>query len=137
LAGRLQDADGGVRYWAAMGFLQRDARATIDGDGVVAGLEQCLSDASLSVRIPAAEALVRFGPEASRPAALETLADCADGSRHGLFVAIAALNAIDELGALAASVWPTLKDLPPFQPGPRLGDYAPRLLQKILKEGRN
>jgi len=83
----LRDADSAVRYWAALGYLIREKSP---------GLLK--SDPSPSVRAIAAEAEGRFGgPEASRAAA-EELLELGDASKHGVYVAMLALNGLAAMG---------------------------------------
>jgi hypothetical protein len=91
-AGSLQDPDSAVRYWAAL-WLVRQGKPVP---------ESLLKDPAPAVRIVAAEA----------HAALDILLDLADARRHGLYVAIQALNAIDALGDKAASLRARVSALP-------------------------
>jgi uncharacterized sulfatase len=122
----LADADSGVRYWAAMGMLMRGTAAP--------ALRKALADASPSVRIAAAEALGRYGGVADLAPALETLIELANLTKNRQWVALAALNAIDSLGAKAAPLAARLKALPTQRADTpkRLAEYVPRLLEDIL-----
>jgi len=99
------DVDSGVRYWAAMGVL-------IQGESAVNAcgpeLRKALTDESPSVRIAAAEPLVRFGDPTDRKAALAVLAELASPTENGIHVSLAALNAVDALGDKAESLLPVI-----------------------------
>ncbi|MEX0676248.1 MAG: sulfatase-like hydrolase/transferase [Pirellulales bacterium] len=127
----LEDRDSAVRYWAALGLLMRGK------DGVEAGhgsLAASLADPSPYVRIVAAEALARFGEPADRPLALRVLADHADWSRSDVFVAMAALNALDQFADEAEPIKAKLRKLPNGKaPHARYESYVPRLLSGSAK----
>mgnify|MGYP001036462129 CR=1 FL=1 len=134
LKAALRDADSAVRYWAALGLLMREK------DGVQAAnveLANALGDPSPYVRIAAAEAIGRYGePGEEDSRALKTLIACADWSRNDLFIVMAALNAIDELGDRAAPLRQSLHTLPTEGPMPdaRHKNYVPRLLEHLKKK---
>jgi uncharacterized sulfatase len=133
LTSALGDPDAGVRYWAAAGFLIRER---VDVQFAGAALRKALSDPSPSVRIVAAEALGRFGgPEDLQPA-LAALSEAAPAEKHGVYVSIEALNAIDALGAKAAPLLPLVKSLSqPVAAAPaRIREYTVRLTERITSE---
>lgn len=125
----LADEDAGVRYWGAMGLLMLGEEAVADSESA---LVERLGDDSASVRVPAAEALVRYGSPKSREAGLSALNEVAGMSATGYYASVAALDAIDRLGPLAS---PILSDVsaiePPANPPARSGEYVQRLLTKI------
>jgi uncharacterized sulfatase len=129
LAARLKDPDGAVRYWAATGLLIR---------GQPAGgpaLEAALGDPSPSVRVAAAELLARHGDAAARPRALSTLVSLANLKSNSVYTVLLALNAIDNLGSLAAPLKDQLRQLPVTAPDlpERTGEgYVERILGHIL-----
>ncbi len=129
----LKDSDSAVRYWAATGFLGRDSAAVT---AATDELRVALKDDSKFVRIPAAQALAQYGNAADQAAALSTLKDLAHLNQHGIFVAVPALNAIDELGEKASSLRKELATYPRTSKSnpPRMGDYVDRLLAKVLGE---
>ncbi|MDB5297448.1 MAG: Choline-sulfatase [Phycisphaerales bacterium] len=132
LVGRLRDEDSAVRYWAATGLLARgQPAATMHA----AALRVGLADASPYVRGVVGEALGKFGGPADRAAALEVLIGSADVRRNGVFPAVAALAAIDELGAAAAPLKDRIAALPRTAPGiePRMKDNAARLIEHIAE----
>jgi HEAT repeat protein len=75
-------------------------------------LTRALSDAAPSVRIVAAEALAYFGDRADLEAALPVLVEHADQSKHGPYLAMLALNALDYLDAKAKPVEAKIAALP-------------------------
>ncbi|MBM3753318.1 MAG: hypothetical protein FJW38_04995 [Acidobacteria bacterium] len=103
-AAGLKDADSAVRYWATMGLLIRKKTT-----GLAALMK---ADASPSVRAIAAEAVGRYGTAAEAAAAAEILAGLGDMSKHGVYVAMLALNSLDALGPRNASVRTKVKQLP-------------------------
>jgi uncharacterized sulfatase len=132
LVARLDDSESGVRYWAALGIL-------IGGPDAVSQTSERLSkmlreDESHSVRIVCAEALAAHGRPDDLGECLDYLADAADVAKHGLFLSLAALNAVDQLGLKARPILEVLKKLPTRDPSlpDRLNGYVPRLLDKIV-----
>ncbi len=93
-----EDSDSAVRYWAALGLLMRGQSAVQAGHGP---LVSALADPSPYVRVTAAEALANFGTADDQRLAEKVLADHGDWGRNNVFVAIAALNAIEHLGKRA------------------------------------
>ena len=130
LRAAFNDGDSAVRYWAATGMLNRGRDAV---EATRPELHRALSDDSPSVRVVAAEALARHGSDADRRAALPVLVDLASFDRHGLYVAIHALNAIDLLGDKAAGVTDSIRgSFRGDEPLPaRLKEYIPRLIEHI------
>jgi len=127
---RLTDADSAVRHWAALGLLMRGATGVKAG---AAGLHVSLNDPSPLVRIVAAEALTAHGTEADATSALAVLKEYAAVEKHGVFIAMAALNAIEALGPKAASLKAYVATLSPKGPSPdnRYDSYVPRQLASI------
>jgi len=128
----LRHRDSAVRYWAATGILIRGRSAV---ESLRPELLSALQDDSPSVRVVAAEALGRYGRPEDFPRAMTELLDLADGRRQSVYVALAALNAIDELDAKAAPFRDAIAGLPPFDKAqwPRSGETADRLVPEILK----
>lgn len=128
----LKDSDSAVRYWAATGLLYRQSDAVTESSAV---LRQALQDESKYVRIAAAQALAQFGTADDQRAALDVLQDLAHLDKHKVFISVAALNAIDELGAKASPIHAALATYPQTSKAnlPRMGDYVERLLEKIAK----
>jgi len=98
---RLGDPDPAVRFWAVTGLALRGEDAT---RAAGAPFRARLKDDAAAPRIAAAEALARVGDEATRSEALDVLLADADPRRHGHYVAMRALNAIDLLGDVAAPI---------------------------------
>ena len=127
------DDDPAVRYWAATGALVR-GRAAVDA--LAGPLRDALADADPNVRIAAAEALGRHGSGNDARSALAALTDLSDASRHGIFVAMPALNAIDYMDERARPAIDEIAALPDADPetGQRFRAYIPNLLGKILAD---
>jgi uncharacterized sulfatase len=126
----LKDDDSAVRYWAAMGILIRGADAV---KAAQKELHAALKDSSPYVQVAAAEALALHGNEADAKTALEVLADLGSIEKHGVFVAVAALNALDAAGDKAKPVADAIKKLPTKAkvPDARYASYVPRLLEHL------
>ena len=115
----LKDSDSAVRYWAVLGHIMRGKSA-----GLMPG------DASASVRAVAAEAEGCFGRDAR--GAAEALLALGDASKHGVYVAMLALNGLAAMGALApADVRAKVKGLPDGGKG-RGGPYVSNLKKGIV-----
>jgi uncharacterized sulfatase len=133
----LGDDDSAVRYWAALGVLMRGEKAC---QTTATELRTALSDRSPYVRIVAAQALGQYGGDDDRKRVLPLLMGLADWSKNDVFTAIAALTALDALGAKAAPIAGELRNLPQkgTLPDARYGPYVPRLLEDLqasLKAG--
>lgn len=130
----LGDGDSAVRYWGAMGLLIRRA------DGVAAGrdaLHKALADSAPYVRIAAAEALGRYGTDGEAAEALGVLMSLASVEKSGVYVALAALSAIDDLDARARSARDEIAALPvkaKNMPNRVGGGYLERLIDKTLSD---
>ena len=134
LKGLLSDTDAAVRYWAVMEIRMRGREAVIECEEA---LEEALSsDPSPSVKIVAAEALGLYGKQSGLDRCLKVLLDFADVRKHGVYVSIAALNAIDELDGRALGIKGAIRALPKDDPNldQRLRGYTGRLLEKILAD---
>jgi uncharacterized sulfatase len=130
----MSDADAGVRYWGVMGLLMRGAAEVSASKERLASM---LSDASPSVRIAAAEALGRYGDEATLPKVLEILIELADPVKNGAYVSTQALAAIDAIGSKAASLKTQILALPksdPTAPERVRTEYITRLIQEITEK---
>jgi len=134
LAALIGDSDSGVRYWATLGILMRGA------ESVTACQEQLrkalAGDASPSVKIVAALALGLYGKPDDLERCLPVLLDFAHVQKHGVYAAIAALNALDELDSKVPGIKATIQALPKENPqlDPRLREYPLRLQEKILAD---
>jgi uncharacterized sulfatase len=131
LKSALADSDCAVRYWAVLGLFMRGQA------GVAAApteLRRALHDRSPFVRVAAAGALGRYGTSDDRERALALLIELADATRNDVFVAIAALSALDALGpSITQVVAGKIAALTPKQevPHPRYAPYVPRLLEDL------
>lgn len=127
----LKDPDSGVRYWTVMGILMRGESAVTQH---AAALRDAMKDPAPSVRIPAAEALGRYGKGPDVTTALDTLMELAPIDKNGLYVSLAALNAIDALGPRAKPALARLEALPQQAEGleQRLRGYVPRIAKDII-----
>src|SRR5262249_45817428 len=126
----LADNDSAVRYWAALGLLMRGRKGH---DAAAAELRTALADRSAHVQIVAAESLAKYGSADDEKRALQLLVERADWEKNDVFIAMAALNALDALGPKAAPLAETLKALPVKGkvPDARYLPYVPNLLKSI------
>lgn len=124
------DPDSAVRYWAALGALMRGRESV---QALAGPLGAALGDADPAVRIAAGEALGRYGSDAEAGRALEVLVQHADTSENGLFVAMAALNALDYMDERASPALERILAVPQEDPryDRRFGAYLPNLVGKI------
>ena len=126
----MTDPDSAVRYWGTLGLRMRKEA------GVAASheeLQKALHDSSSYVQTAAAWALAKYGNEADLQQSLPLLVNLADWSKYNVFTAMAALNAIGDLGKKAEPIKEQLKALPAKGPSPdgRFGEYVPRLLRDL------
>ena len=130
LTAALAHADSAVRYWGASGLLIRGEAAVSKS---LDSLRTALKDASPSVRIPAAEALARYGAAEDLEPAMRTLLELAPQDTNGVYVSLAALNAIDAIGAKAKPWKSRIAAVPRTDPSlpAKLNGYVPRLLEHI------
>ena len=134
LAAVLSDSDSAVRYWAALGLLMR-------GREIVLAFQDKLrkalrEDTAPSVRIVAAQALGQYGMQSDVDEAVTLLLGFGDLRKHGLYVAIEALNALGELIGRAGDIRDKVKALPKDDPSlnSRVREYPTRLIDKILAD---
>jgi arylsulfatase A-like enzyme len=126
----LADRDSAVRYWGALGLLMRGRKGF---DAAATEVRDALADGSPYVQIVAAEVLGKHGNDDDVKRALQLLAERADWDKNDVFIAMAALNALDALGPKAAPLAETLKALPTKGkvPDARYLPYVPGLLKSI------
>ena len=131
----LGDNDSAVRYWGAMGLLMRGETGVRPARDL---LHKALKDDSPYVQVPAAEALARFGEKEDLPAALRVLTRAADLEKNGIYVSMAALNALDALDESAASAAAEIEALPRNNSSVnrRMSAYVPNLIRKTLADIR-
>ena len=127
----LKDADSAVRYWAAIGFLARGAAAVQAHSGI---LRQALADSTPEVQIAAGEALGRYGSDQESAEAAAVLLKLAPIDKHGPYVALMALNALDYMGKRAAAFKKQIAALPRETKGypAKLDSYVPRLIENMV-----
>ncbi len=127
----LSDSDSGVRYWGAAGILLRGQSAV---DACKAELTTALKDTSVSVRVPAAEALGRYGAESDLKLALAALKEIADPTHTSAYAGIAAMNAIDVLGPKAEPLVDFVRTMPTKDPklSSRVNQYVKQLQNYFL-----
>ena len=127
------DPDGAVRYWAALGALIRGKKAV---RSLAETLRKALSDEDPAVRVAAGEALGRHGSDADSERAVDVLVGLADAEKHGLHVAMMALNALDYLDGRAEPALERILALPQELPGMdrRFRIYLPNLIAKIRSD---
>ena len=121
------------RDWLTLSLLANSGRDFAANRDAVRNL---LADPAPSVRIVAAEALGRFGNDEDLATALPVLMEYADAKRHGVYIAIEALNALDRLGDKAASLRNEIAGLPqkdPEAPG-RTASYCERLIARFVSK---
>ena len=120
------DPDAAVRYWAAQGYL---IRGEVDD-----ALRAAAKDSSPCVRAVAAEALGRYGNEQDLQIAVAALMPMADVRNSGVFVALAAVTALDAIGRKAAAALGDLARLPREAVGVdvRYQSYLRRLIEKAI-----
>ncbi len=130
----LVDPDRAIRYWGLVGI---EIRGWAAAKELTSHVERLVDDPSWSVRIVAAKLAVMHGADRLRKKGLHRLLEGANLKTNGIFTAIAALNAIDELGSRAAELAPQLKQLPKTDPNQprRINGYVPRLLERLLAKG--
>lgn len=121
----LGDEDSGVRYWAAIGLLKRKDAASI---------RPALKDVSPYVKTVAAECLGRFGSPGDRKQAAAVLLELAAADKNGMFVSLAALNALETfpLDKRARGTLQTLAN-DDTTVAERFRGYVPRILARFRK----
>ena len=126
----LRDDDAAVRYWAASGALMRGQDCV---QRMATDLRVALEDKNPAVRVAAGEALGRFGSDDDVARALGALVPLADSTRSGLYVAMAALNALDYMDGRADPALDAILALPQEDAGyaQRFRAYVPNLVKKI------
>jgi arylsulfatase A-like enzyme len=130
LTAMLDAKDSAIRWWALEGLMVRGSKAV---EPLIDKVRAHLSDPAPSVRVEAAELLARFGGKEDLDESLEALIGLADVSKNSLYVAMAALNAIDHLGEKAATLRKRVVSLPRQSPDvpERLSSYIPDLIDEI------
>jgi len=129
----LADQDSGVRYWGAAGILMRGEQAVSASKDE---LRAALKDTSLSVRVPAAEALGKYGDAQDLQLALAALKELADPTQSSAYIGIAAMNTIDALGTKAAPLVDYIRTMPTKDANAagRANEYVGRLRTDFLSD---
>lgn len=96
----LRDDDPAIRYWAALGILIRGNR-TLKATGT--SLREALDDPNPSVRVVVNQILATHGNPEERRQAKESLIELAQPDEMGVYVAIEALNALNNLDGFPES----------------------------------
>ncbi|MGB0578898.1 MAG: sulfatase-like hydrolase/transferase [Limisphaerales bacterium] len=134
----LLDTDSAVRYWGAIGILNRGQPAVREMRRALLG---ALNDDSPYVQVAASYALAKHGDEAGVRFGLEELLELSqwkDG--RPVFPPMAALNAIDKLDSKAAKHVDAIKTFPNSlgaggtSPDARYNGYVHNLLSKTLTD---
>jgi uncharacterized sulfatase len=130
----LGDGDSAVRYWAAKGLRIGGPEAV---GKAIPGLRAALKDTSPIVRIAAADALACHGGDGDHARALRVLSEALAQDADGLYVRIAALDAIDLLGDRGRPAMDAIRAMPrklkpaESRPGQALGWTADGVLKKL------
>ncbi len=131
----LRDEDSAVRYWGAVGLLNRGEAAYAEKADV---LRKCLEDKSPYVQIAGAYALAKYGDgQDVRIATDHLLSLTAWTEDHSVFVALTALNAVDKLDDKAAHALEQIKTLPRKggrSPDGRYNGYVNQVLGKVIQD---
>ncbi|SRR6056297_430447 len=127
----IRSPESGVRFWAVRGLLSRSDDAWQNNESIQKVLEAALLDPSPSVRVAAAEVALEMSGTDLQKRAPGVLLGLANVENHGHFVAVAALNALDQAwGDLPESIQKQVTELPRQlkSPPPRVGKYVGRLI---------
>jgi arylsulfatase A-like enzyme len=132
----IDDDDSAVRYWAAVGILNRGAPAV-----AVSGseLKTLMNDASPYAQVAAAYAAAKYSEDSALvQTAVATLLEQAPWTpQQDVFVSIMALNAIDKLDGLFASSLSKIKAMPTNggrSPNGRYNGYVKGILAKTIRD---
>ena len=128
-----KDSDAAVRYWGCIGF---QVRGSEFAKRHLEYAQKLQKDTSGSVRLLAAQIAATYGQEADIKSAMPILLEAADPDRHSVYLSIAALNAIDELGEIARPYRKQIQALPrTVSTGKsRVSGYGGRLLERIEQQ---
>lgn len=131
----LRDEDSAVRYWGAVGLLNRGEAAYAEKADA---LRNCLDDKSPYVQIAGAYALAKYGDGKDvRKATDHLLSLTAWTEDRSVFVALTALNAVDKLDGKAAHALEQIKTLPRnggASPDGRYNGYVNQVLGKVIQD---
>jgi arylsulfatase A-like enzyme len=126
-------SDSAVRYWAALGFVMRGKEAVMANREALLPL---LNDEAPAVQVAAAEALGRYGTNADAKKALDVLMSYADPEENGIFIAMAAMNAVDYMDERALPAKAKIAALSKVDPNvnARVQKYVGQLQTKTLMD---
>tara|TARA_B110000116_G_scaffold158435_1_gene137059 strand:+ start:149 stop:2065 length:1917 start_codon:yes stop_codon:yes gene_type:complete len=132
----IDDDDSAVRYWAAVGILNRGAPAVAASSNE---LKNLMNDASPYAQIAAAYAVAKYSADSVLVrTAITTLLDLAPWTpQQDVFVSIMALNAIDKLDGLFAPSLSKIKAMPRSggrSPNARYNGYVKGILDKTIAD---
>ena len=131
----LADDDSAVRYWGAVGLLNRGAVAY---ENHADSLRNCLKDKSPYVQIAGAYALAKYGKgDDVRTATDHLLTLTAWTEERPVFVSLTALNAVDKLDGKASHALDQIKALPRrngASPDGRYNGYVNQVLGKVIED---
>jgi uncharacterized sulfatase len=132
----IDDDDSAVRYWAAVGILNRGAPAVAVSANE---LKILMDDASPYAQIAAAYAVAKYSEDSALvQAAVATLLDQAPWTQQqDVFVSIMALNAIDKLDGLFTPSLSRIKAMPTSggrSPNARYNGYVKGILAKTIAD---
>ncbi len=134
----LKDGDSAVRYWGAIGILNRGAEAVKASKNE---LNDAMNDLSPYVQVAAAYALGKYGNPKEQRSGVDKLVDIAPWSKDAnVFVSMVALNALDDLDEKAAYArhvianFPTSQSAGGWSPDGRYNGYVGGLLKKTLSD---
>lgn len=131
----LQDSDSAVRYWGAIGILNR-GQPTVQAASKE--LAAALQDDSPYVVVAASYALGKYGTKAQQRTGVDRLVEVAPWTKDTeVFVSMAALNALDKLDGKAAHALEAIKAFPVgggASPNGRYNGYVKNLKAKTLKD---
>jgi arylsulfatase A-like enzyme len=120
-----------ARYWGAVAIR---CSGRIDSEMVRARLRELLRDESKSTCVVAAEVLGRFGNTEDLRLALENLSGLANPQTSGVYAAMEAMAAIDELGQKSLPLLTPIEGMPLKDPKAtnRVNDNVANLRKSIL-----
>jgi len=131
----LKDPDSAVRYWGAVGILNRGTAAVKASEKE---LLAALQDDSFYVRIAAGYAFGKYGAQPQQRKGIDTLVAVAPWKKGSdVFVSMAALNAIDKLDSKAGYALETIRGFPTsggVSPDGRYNKYIARILSKTVQD---
>ncbi len=131
----LKDSDSAVRYWGAVGILNRGTAAVKASEKE---LLAALQDDSSYVRIAAGYAFGKYGSQAQQRNGIDALVGVAPWKKDSdVFVSMAALNAIDKLDQKAGYALKTIRGFPTsggVSPDGRYNKYVARILGKTVQD---